>query len=214
MAKKLYEESNISAIASAIKTKSGNSATMKVSEMASRISAIQTGGTGITPTGTKSITENGTHDVTSFASASVNVQPNLQQKTAKANGTVTPDSGYDGLSQVTVNVPTSGGSGGTSSGWLSQSISSVAQDDGYYTYTVTPSLYGKTTVPDVIYIGVSDTYKYDGTTYNVPIVWAKPNGTSISVRRTGGYVYLELDGDTLTIWTPFSGTRTIYALWI
>lgn len=56
------------------------------------------------PTGTISITENGTVNVKDYASANVNVQPNLQSKTVTENGTVTPDSGYDGLSSVVVDV--------------------------------------------------------------------------------------------------------------
>lgn len=64
---------------------------------------------GVTPTGTKQITTNGTHDVTAYASAEVNVpseSPNLQTKTITAGTsakTVQPDSGYDGFSEVTVN---------------------------------------------------------------------------------------------------------------
>ena len=44
MADKLYEEADTQAIAAAIKSKSGNDATMKVSQMASRINGIQTEG--------------------------------------------------------------------------------------------------------------------------------------------------------------------------
>ena len=59
---------------------------------------------------TKQITANGTVDTTTNDEVVVAVQPNLQSKTATENGTVTADSGYDGLSSVVVNV--SGGGGG------------------------------------------------------------------------------------------------------
>lgn len=59
----------------------------------------------VIPTGAVEITANGTHDVSGKASATVNVQPKLQEKTATANGEVTPDAAYEGLSKVTVNVP-------------------------------------------------------------------------------------------------------------
>lgn len=61
-----------------------------------------------TPTATKPITANGEYDVTNFAKATVAVSgeaPTLQSKTVTPSTsaqTVTPDSGYDGLSQVTV----------------------------------------------------------------------------------------------------------------
>ena len=61
---------------------------------------------GIVPSGTININSNGTHDVTNYASASVNVQPNLQTKTLTIdeNGTitVTPDSGYDGIGSIVI----------------------------------------------------------------------------------------------------------------
>ena len=59
----------------------------------------------IIPTGELSVTSNGTSDVTNYASVSVNVQPTLQSKSVtptESAQTVTPDTGYDGLSQVSV----------------------------------------------------------------------------------------------------------------
>lgn len=61
-----------------------------------------------TPTATKSVTANGEYDVTNFAKVAVAVSgeaPTLQSKSvtpSTSSQTVTPDSGYDGLSQVTV----------------------------------------------------------------------------------------------------------------
>lgn len=61
----------------------------------------------------KTINVNGVYNASSdnangYSEVTVNVTPNLQSKTATENGTITPDQGYDGLSQVVVNVPGSG----------------------------------------------------------------------------------------------------------
>ena len=77
--------------------------TQNSTNLAATITSIKAGGTG-----TIDITTNGMHDVGSYASANVNVEPELQEKTTTTNGEIIPDDGYYGLSKVTVNV--SGGS--------------------------------------------------------------------------------------------------------
>jgi len=99
----------------------------------------------IIPSGTKSITENGTGiDVASYASVDVAVPssggtPSLQSKSAtptESAQTVTPDSGYDGLSSVSVGAISSTyvGTGITrrSSSDLWASGRSVIVPAGYY----------------------------------------------------------------------------------
>lgn len=69
----------------------------------------------VKPSGTLQITANGTKDVTNYKNVNVNVAPDLEQKTVTIteNGTteVTPTTGKNGMSKVTVttNVPSSGG---------------------------------------------------------------------------------------------------------
>lgn len=71
MAKKTINDSTLTAIANAIRAKTGDSDTMTPLEMPEEIASIPT---GITPTGTIEITENGTGiDVAQYASADVSV---------------------------------------------------------------------------------------------------------------------------------------------
>lgn len=106
----------------------------------------------IIPEGTLSITNNGTGiDVTNYASVDVSVEGggsvSLQSKTAtpsESEQTVTADSGYDGLSSVTVGAVSSTyvGSGITrrSSSNLTASGATVTAPAGYYSEAASKSV--------------------------------------------------------------------------
>lgn len=84
MAKKLYEEADIQAIANAIRGKNGLTDTYKTNEMAAAITNLPTSGGSEPVISALEITENGTYNA--------------------------PE-GVDGYNPVTVNVPASGGGG-------------------------------------------------------------------------------------------------------
>lgn len=73
-------------IANAIRSKTGTSSKMKITEMASKINGISV---GITPSGTKSITSNGTYDISSYQYASVNVDSTPKISNVGASASLT-----------------------------------------------------------------------------------------------------------------------------
>lgn len=130
----ITNSTELTSVANAIRTKGGTSSSLVYP--AGFVSAIGDIPTGITPTGTKSITTNGTHDVTNYASASVAVPASAVDSGTKS---ITTNGTHDvvGYASASVNVPSS------SPTLISKSITangtynaSADSADGYSSVTV------------------------------------------------------------------------------
>lgn len=104
--KYIIDKDSLTGIADAVRNKLGESTSYSIDDIQDKITNYWS-----IPDGSLDISANGTYDVTTKASAVVNVSPSLQAKTTtiSQNGSqiITPDSNYDGLSAVnlTISVP-------------------------------------------------------------------------------------------------------------
>jgi len=98
---KTVQDTSLTSVANAIRVKAEISGTLEFPD--EFVSAIQNISTGITPSGTKTITENGTYDVTNFASADVNVSGGGASNLVEGTFTTGSSAGTG-----TVNVPYTG----------------------------------------------------------------------------------------------------------
>ena len=106
MAKYSTLGSLFTAIANSLRGKTGGTGKIVADDFPTVIDGLSTG--GITPTGTKTITTNGSHDVTTFATAQVNVP--VPDGYIKPSGTksITTNGTHDvtSFASTSVNVPT------------------------------------------------------------------------------------------------------------
>lgn len=148
----------------------------------------------IVPSGTQSITENGTYDVTSKASASVNVQPDLETKsvTITDNGTTTinKSSNKDGMTSVEVTTNVQPNLQSKSVTIVENKTTNISADSGYDGLS---SVSVTTNVPGIIPTGtisITENGVVDVTNY------ASANVSVSGGEKLEDYVKMTIDSNT------------------
>lgn len=176
--------------------------------------------------GTKTINQNGTYDATDdsfdgYSSVIVNVSgggaaPVLQAKTidpSTTEQTVVPDSGYDGLSSVTVTpIQTQ-----SKSATPSESSQTVTPDSGKYLSSVSVGAISSTYVGSEITRRGSTDLSASGATVNVPAGYYEsstsksiPSGSvSVTATTITDDVDISVNGSTGVISASFSASQSV-----
>lgn len=132
-------------IADSIRSKTGKTATMKITDMASEIDGIVL---GITPSGTKRITSNGTYDITDYQSVVVQIDLSSLSYTLNiTNNPVTISMGTSSTNRSTQKYTMSSSTTPYSKSVTNSSVSNLPVKASAIAYTSDPTTNSKSTYP-------------------------------------------------------------------